>query len=289
MPITSKQAAFDQLETQRYGIPFEAIDYLYNHPRDEEILAKITYHLTHAHNEEIFYDEVEDYYANSPLWYAIVAENYLEMALVEPLIQMYLTEIDHWDFLNEQGVFLLEKLCKKLGDEAVELILQTLEKHQREEVGAISYLFGGIAYASEEKFGKRILKLLEDPNYYGVSMAAMYMLSAKFRFMLPRFKDLLTYYKQIDLEDDYQINENIIEIEGAIREIETDGGSNFTAFAESRAHWKVHYKTYNEHFDPPKEEKPLPTPKAKTRKVGRNEPCPCGSGKKYKKCCLNKK
>ncbi|SET18831.1 SEC-C motif-containing protein [Anaerobranca gottschalkii DSM 13577] len=22
-------------------------------------------------------------------------------------------------------------------------------------------------------------------------------------------------------------------------------------------------------------------------KVGRNEPCPCGSGKKYKKCCLN--
>lgn len=26
--------------------------------------------------------------------------------------------------------------------------------------------------------------------------------------------------------------------------------------------------------------------KTKERKVGRNEPCPCGSGKKYKKCCL---
>lgn len=24
------------------------------------------------------------------------------------------------------------------------------------------------------------------------------------------------------------------------------------------------------------------------KKVGRNDPCPCGSGKKYKKCCLNK-
>ncbi|EFK05303.1 conserved hypothetical protein [delta proteobacterium NaphS2] len=23
------------------------------------------------------------------------------------------------------------------------------------------------------------------------------------------------------------------------------------------------------------------------KKIGRNEPCPCGSGKKYKKCCLN--
>ena len=25
-----------------------------------------------------------------------------------------------------------------------------------------------------------------------------------------------------------------------------------------------------------------------TPKVGRNDPCPCGSGKKYKKCCLRK-
>ena len=26
----------------------------------------------------------------------------------------------------------------------------------------------------------------------------------------------------------------------------------------------------------------------KDKKFGRNEPCPCGSGKKYKKCCINK-
>ena len=31
------------------------------------------------------------------------------------------------------------------------------------------------------------------------------------------------------------------------------------------------------------------TPVVRTgKKVGRNDPCPCGSGKKYKKCCLNK-
>ena len=23
------------------------------------------------------------------------------------------------------------------------------------------------------------------------------------------------------------------------------------------------------------------------KKIGRNDPCPCGSGKKYKQCCLN--
>jgi hypothetical protein len=29
----------------------------------------------------------------------------------------------------------------------------------------------------------------------------------------------------------------------------------------------------------------LPEPQPERRKIGRNEPCPCGSGKKYKKCC----
>ncbi len=33
---------------------------------------------------------------------------------------------------------------------------------------------------------------------------------------------------------------------------------------------------------------PLPRGGGKSRKVGRNDPCPCGSGKKYKKCCLGK-
>jgi len=31
---------------------------------------------------------------------------------------------------------------------------------------------------------------------------------------------------------------------------------------------------------------PMRTPAGE--KVGRNEPCPCGSGKKYKKCCYLK-
>lgn len=30
-----------------------------------------------------------------------------------------------------------------------------------------------------------------------------------------------------------------------------------------------------------------PSLKRAAAKIGRNDPCPCGSGKKYKKCCLN--
>ena len=28
-----------------------------------------------------------------------------------------------------------------------------------------------------------------------------------------------------------------------------------------------------------------PQPKTAEKKIGRNDPCPCGSGKKHKKCC----
>ena len=34
-------------------------------------------------------------------------------------------------------------------------------------------------------------------------------------------------------------------------------------------------------------QRPLPT-RGELAKVGRNDPCPCGSGKKYKFCCLTK-
>ncbi|MFC1709097.1 preprotein translocase subunit SecA [Candidatus Omnitrophota bacterium] len=40
-----------------------------------------------------------------------------------------------------------------------------------------------------------------------------------------------------------------------------------------------------EQAPPEQKEAPAPTVKRDQPKVGRNEPCPCGSGKKYKKCC----
>jgi preprotein translocase subunit SecA len=36
---------------------------------------------------------------------------------------------------------------------------------------------------------------------------------------------------------------------------------------------------------PQRAEAPRIAPVVKDSKVGRNDPCPCGSGKKYKKCC----
>ena len=44
-------------------------------------------------------------------------------------------------------------------------------------------------------------------------------------------------------------------------------------------------KVTSEGFEGGKAEKKKPVTVKAAAKVGRNDPCPCGSGKKYKKCC----
>lgn len=59
-----------------------------------------------------------------------------------------------------------------------------------------------------------------------------------------------------------------------------------TAVSNSTRLWSNNGHTPNEIFDLFERDKLLPLPKqARPRKIGRNEPCPCGSGKKYKRCC----
>ncbi len=64
--------------------------------------------------------------------------------------------------------------------------------------------------------------------------------------------------------------------------------------AQMRSVWNISSTMHAqaEHFDAqrqaaqaPQGEVKTPTIKIETPKVGRNDPCPCGSGKKYKKCC----
>ncbi len=44
-------------------------------------------------------------------------------------------------------------------------------------------------------------------------------------------------------------------------------------------------RLYDEDFLPEIAANSVP---CKVEKIGRNDPCPCGSGKKFKKCCLYK-
>jgi uncharacterized protein YecA (UPF0149 family) len=45
-------------------------------------------------------------------------------------------------------------------------------------------------------------------------------------------------------------------------------------------------ESFRKRMESSKNPVPITTTQRKSEKNGRNDPCPCGSGKKYKKCCL---
>lgn len=59
---------------------------------------------------------------------------------------------------------------------------------------------------------------------------------------------------------------------------------------DAKADWLYELPMWNEIFDEEKmkvlyREAKKANTIVKGKKIGRNDPCPCGSGKKYKKCC----
>ena len=58
----------------------------------------------------------------------------------------------------------------------------------------------------------------------------------------------------------------------------------------ANAEWLYNLEQWNDIFSEEKrkelyKEQKRSTTVFKEKKIGRNEPCPCGSGKKYKHCC----
>lgn len=93
------------------------------------------------------------------------------------------------------------------------------------------------------------------------------------------------------------INESL-KVENPIETMEEDTIVNlnfdkeklYKNMVDAKADWLYELPQWNDIFTPErqkelyKEQKQSGTIR-KEKKIGRNEPCPCGSGKKYKKCC----
>ena len=96
------------------------------------------------------------------------------------------------------------------------------------------------------------------------------------------------------------INDSLVE-PNPIEELEEDTKVSlafdkkklYMNMVDAKADWLYELPMWDDIFDKEtKRELYLEQKKSGTvvvgKKVGRNDPCPCGSGKKYKKCCMNK-
>ena len=71
--------------------------------------------------------------------------------------------------------------------------------------------------------------------------------------------------------------------------LEIDFTKLFISMHDSKADWLYTIKDWDNIISPEEQQQMLfdwrQSKIAHSEKVGRNDPCPCGSGKKYKKCC----
>ena len=105
--------------------------------------------------------------------------------------------------------------------------------------------------------------------------------------------DVMTMVGFLDGINDSLKNPNPIEEmdEDTQVSLEFDKEKLYKNMVDAKADWLYELPQWNEIFTEEqlkqyyKEQKAAQTYRREGPKVGRNDPCPCGSGKKYKKCC----
>lgn len=107
--------------------------------------------------------------------------------------------------------------------------------------------------------------------------------------------DILTMTGFLDGINDSLKTPNKIETmkEGSKVSLDYDKESLYWHMVEAKASWLYELPEWDELLTPErrkelyKDQKQSGTVR-KEKKIGRNDPCSCGSGKKYKHCCMNK-
>ena len=104
--------------------------------------------------------------------------------------------------------------------------------------------------------------------------------------------DVMTMVGFLDgINDSLKVQNPIEEMEeDTVVSLAFDKEKLYKNMVDAKADWLYELPQWNDIFTPErqkelyKEQKQSGTIR-KEKKIGRNDPCPCGSGKKYKKCC----
>ncbi len=242
-------------------------------------------------------EEIKDFENNpmrwmEPLVVALSGEMRLESAI--PFIIEKL-KIDS-DFLAEECMYALSRIGTDSVIEAVSEVFSDADSHFR------SYASGVFRRIHSDLSVKRALEFLAKEEDYGIRTILGMALLNNFAYDgLEAVRKLIisgTYDSFItDLQEDLIIACTIMEEkiseydewkEAVVQRqagVEERKGNFFKKLTWSAQDEETDHQTF--------ENTMLNTHETQTvfrdaPKIGRNEPCPCGSGKKYKKCCLGK-
>lgn len=306
--------AVDIIENSRRGIPFKAIEYLQNQPK-KKVIDLIIEALKNAYNPERFMDDHIDQWLCTPIWYAIVAEAHIDERLIDPLIEMFKTNEETSDYLNEQGLFLIGQLSERYPDKVIPKVIEAVKWSATQKYSnIILFLYDALFFADPEKYEPQLLEVLKTPGISFPVQWAQMLSYLQIKSALPVMKNMIKEMEDEGLNDNY--SSFFKELVEAAEELETgktkDPAKMMMPYSKTRSNWREHYKNVEDYFDDSEEQfedfENIPeeevdyilnelfsvlfnnnnAPLIKGHRPGRNDPCYCGSGKKYKNCCLTK-
>ena len=306
--IPSWETAIDILEDCMMGIPFTAIQYLQNDESAEARTAIIDA-LKNASGDD---DDENIFLSNTPLFYAFAAEGHITEELIDPVTEFldpanaYTTEM-----LSEQCQYLIGKLAQQYPDKTMEKVLAVLEQEVRDEKGrAVYYLFDAFSFCDLDRYKDRLIALLRHEEIHFHAALATTIGYLQIKEALPVLREQTARIRERGPADDSRAAADLRELEEAIHQLET--GENLYPEVDMplclsrsgwfEAHGGLENEFYKDDWDIPDDQpdshatdyrngyydftsrgEPI-----KRNKIGRNDLCPCGSGKKYKNCCMNK-
>ncbi len=108
--------------------------------------------------------------------------------------------------------------------------------------------------------------------------------------------DIMTMTGFLDGINESLVEENDIQNmdEDTVVSLNFDNEKLYKNMVAAKADWLYDLEEWNDIFTPEKKEELYKEQKRSTtfvregKKVGRNDPCPCGSGRKFKQCCMGK-
>lgn len=294
MEITSLEQAIEIVETQKYDVPFEAIEYLYNCNDSATIVDKFCYWLDNAEIEEVCCTE-EGVWLNAPLWFTVAVENHLSERLVMPIC-MYFTNPENdcpFDYLNEELIRLVFLLSQKFGEPVAKKFFEAAHTAEMQRLDCnYFFLLDNSACFIEDKAYliakiREVLRIeLDCGLLWGLIITEQNLVS-----LVPDIQELVEKMDKKGL-DTSELEETLDILANKDR-----SNSGHVCSEEEIKDWVARLELASPDFEYEELDLPSfsiperkPAPKmiavtAKKDKIGRNDPCPCGSGKKYKKCC----
>jgi phosphopantetheine adenylyltransferase len=246
MKIKNLNEAFQILKDTKEGIPFDAIKFIRNNKTTQEIIDKIGFSLSNAYNADIYYDKESDFYSSEPLWCAIIAEKHITKELIDPVINLYISNKNHWEYLNEQGLYLIGLLSEKFPNIVPEKVLTTIENEVKNKTKNIYiYLFDALYYIDAEKNKNKLLDLLKNENLNYLEAYVNHITDLKIKEAIPIIKEII--------EKD-NISEFIIRgLKYSLEQLETgkiDHSDIAKPYSKDRGDWESHYKNFEQYFYP---------------------------------------